>query len=329
MKRIKLGLPKGSLNTIGRGNTESLFIDAGYDIRGYTPQKESDSSLRIVNDPEILPFLTRPQSAPNELRRGLLDIAIIGDDWVAEESINSEELLKLCDLDYGKTRIVTAVPKELDVKNLADFFLKNKGNQIICYTEYVNLTRRHFMENEGYKAIYGDAIPLIQIRGIRDGDNDLVQIINSDGVTEGYITKGADIIVDNTQTGATLKEYGLRELDVIMESSAGLFGSPMLKKDAWKSQKAEDIKNQLLGVVVGRGFYDVKFNIPKDKFESLLKYLKANRLFAQSPTVSEAGDWYAVNIVIPKEQWPRISIELKRDHQASAIVRSELKQFIA
>ena len=77
MRKIKLGVPKGSLNTIGRGDTEGLFLDAGYVICGYTPGKESDRSLHIANDPEIQLFLTRPQSAPNELSRGLLDIAIL------------------------------------------------------------------------------------------------------------------------------------------------------------------------------------------------------------------------------------------------------------
>ncbi len=71
MNQIKLGLPKGSLNNVDRGNTNKVFTDAGYDIRGYTPSKESDRKLRIANDPEILPFLTRPQSTPVELSRQL------------------------------------------------------------------------------------------------------------------------------------------------------------------------------------------------------------------------------------------------------------------
>ena len=35
MSKIILGLPKGSLNNVNRGNTYQLFIDAGYDVRGY------------------------------------------------------------------------------------------------------------------------------------------------------------------------------------------------------------------------------------------------------------------------------------------------------
>ncbi|HUU50848.1 MAG TPA: ATP phosphoribosyltransferase [Nitrospinota bacterium] len=330
MKTIKLGVPKGSLNYPGRGNTEGLFIDAGYDIKGYSPTKEQDSSLVIANDLEISLFLTRPQSAPNELSRGLLDIAIIGGDWVMEESVNGEPLEKLCDLEYGKARLVTAIPKVTPAETLSEFFLikSKEKKEIICYTEYINLTKSHFMKNDEYKKLYGNKVPLIQIRGIKGGENKSVQIINSDGVTEGYIAKGADIVVDNTQTGSTLKKYGLKELGEILISSAGLYGGKNLKEDPWKKDKALDIRDQLMGAVIARKYNDVKFNIHKKDFDKLMKYLKENKLYSQAPTVTEAGDWYAVNIVVLKETWPKISRELKRDYKASAIVRSNLRQFI-
>jgi ATP phosphoribosyltransferase len=59
-----------------------------------------------------------------------------------------------------------------------------------------------------------------------------------------------------------------------------------------------------------------------------MAYLKEHHLYSQYPTITDAGDWYAVNIVVPKETWPQISRELKRDFEASAIVRSDLKQLI-
>ena len=62
------------------------------------------------------------------------------------------------------------------------------------------------MQNNGYQEIYGDTVPLVQVRGLKDGNNDKVQVINSDGATEVYIAKGADLIVDNTQTGNSLKK---------------------------------------------------------------------------------------------------------------------------
>ena len=42
--------------------------------------------------------------------------------------------------------------------------------------------------------MYGDSVPFVQVRGLTDGDNEMVQVINSDGATEVYIAKGADFI---------------------------------------------------------------------------------------------------------------------------------------
>ena len=39
MEKIVLGLPKGSLNNVNRGNTYQLFVDAGYEVKGYEPGK--------------------------------------------------------------------------------------------------------------------------------------------------------------------------------------------------------------------------------------------------------------------------------------------------
>lgn len=135
--KIVLGLPKGSLNNVNRGNTYQLFVDAGYEVKGYEPGKE-ENEIQILNDPEIKGFLSRPQSAPVELNRGILDIAIVGEDWVREESVNLPEDLttKLGDLNYGQTRLIVAVPNEAPYESLTQFFQANQERKtpILCFT---------------------------------------------------------------------------------------------------------------------------------------------------------------------------------------------------
>ncbi|MDD2644414.1 MAG: ATP phosphoribosyltransferase, partial [Methanobacteriaceae archaeon] len=153
MVKITLGLPKGSLNNIKRGNTYQLFVDAGYEMKGYEPEDES-FEIQIVNDEDIKAFLTRPQSSPVELNRGMVDLAIVGEDWVKEESVLSDnDITKLGDLDYGQTRLIMAVPNDSPYENLTDFFRKNKNRvtPILCFTEYPNLTRKFMMQNNGYQ----------------------------------------------------------------------------------------------------------------------------------------------------------------------------------
>jgi len=328
MDKIVLGLPKGSLNNVNRGNTFQLFVDAGYEVKGYEPGKEKNE-INIMNDPEIKGFLTRPQSAPVELNRQILDLAIIGEDWVREESVNIEEKLirKIGDLDYGRTKLIIAIPQEDLYESLTDFFKSNRDrkNPILCFTEYPNLTRQFFMNNEGYQDVFGNITPLVQIRGLWDGDNEMVQIINSDGATEVYIAKGADLVVDNTQTGSSLKKAGLKILETIMDSSAGLYAGPSCTGK--KAEKAKIIFEQLFGAIEARKYFDVKFNIANLNIKEVKEYLLTNEFCSDEPTVVQGNTFSQVNVLIPKNKFPEMLKGLKR-FNASAIVREDVKQYV-
>ena len=327
MVKITLGLPKGSLNNIKRGNTYQLFVDAGYEMKGYEPEDES-FEIQIVNDEDIKAFLTRPQSSPVELNRGMVDLAIVGEDWVKEESVLSDnDITKLGDLDYGQTRLIMAVPNDSPYENLTDFFRKkkNRDTPILCFTEYPNLTRKFMMQNKGYQEIYGDTVPLVQVRGLKDGNNDKVQVINSDGATEVYIAKGADLIVDNTQTGNSLKKAGLKELETILHSSAGLYAGVSCTGE--KMEKAQLIFDQLYGAILARKYFDVKFNINNDIVKELTDYLIENKLCSDEPTINKGSTYSQVNVLIPKGKFPEMLYEIKK-YGASSIIRSDVKQYV-
>ena len=296
MVEITIGLPKGSLNNVNRGNTYQLFVDAGYEVRGYEPGKES-YEINILNDDEIKAFLTRPQSTPVELNRGMVDIAIVGEDWVMEESVLSDnDIEKIGDLNYGETRLIVAVPKESPYNDLSQVFRENKDREtpILCFTEYPNLTRKYIMENEAYQEIWGDAVPYVQVRGLRDGDNKKVQVINSDGATEVYIAKGADLIVSCTGE---------------------------------KMEKAKMIYEQLLGAVTARKYFDVKFNIANDSVEEVSKFLVDNKFCSAEPTVNEGSSFSQINVLIPKNHFPEMLDGIKA-LGASSIIRSDVKQYV-
>lgn len=327
--RLRLGLPKGSLNTPGRGDTKQVFIDAGYDIRGYESGKEV-RNISVANDIEIKPFLIRPQGAAILLSRGMLDIAITGDDWIQEESVkgNHDGIRKIGDLEYGQTRLVLAVPAESNFKTLSDFLesIRGRNRATLCFTEYVNLTRQRLMQNEVYQSLFRNVSPLVQIRGLTDGQNRLLQIISSDGATEGFIDLGADIIADNVQSGDSLRAYGLREIEEIMKSSAGLYAGPSCT--GWKERKAQEIFEQLQGAVTGKRYFDVKFNIPLGVVDKLREYLVEAGLCADEPTVTIGKQFAAVNILIPSKTYPNTLKMLRETYGASAVVRNEIKQYI-
>ena len=297
--KIILGLPKGSLNNVKRGNTYQLFVDAGYEVKGYEPGDES-YEIEILNDEDIVAFLTRPQSTPVELNRGMVDIAIVGEDWVKEESVlRKTDTVKIGDLDYGKTRLIVAVPKDSPYNSLSDLFRANKDRKtpILCFTEYPN----------------------------SDGDNEMVQVINSDGATEVYIKKGADLIVDNTQTGSSLRKAGLKEIETILHSSAGLYAGVSCTGE--KLDKAQMIYEQLLGAITAKKYFDVKFNIANSKIDEVSNYLIDNKLCADEPTITPGSDFSQINVLIPKAKFPEM-VDAIKGFDATSIIRNDLKQLI-
>ncbi len=334
-EKIKFGLPRGSLNDPIRGNTESLLRAAGYLIRGYTPKKERGDILSISNDPEIKLSLIRPQNTPGDLVRGLIDIAIVGDDWIKEEwNVSRLKPVKLTGLEYGTVQIIAAVPNDFAVTELSQFFISQKGVQTIWYAEYPKLAQTFFLQDKGYKQLYGNKAPVIEIRGLTAGKNDKVQLIYSEGTTEEYIKKGFPII-DAIQSGASLRQVGGRVLEngIIMSSSAGLYARPELEKDGQLWSKAMDIKDKLIGAVSARKYYDVKFNMKKEGLKRVINYIYEEKLILEGPTPSpilgqeSEIKGFALNITVPVEKWPEVSRKLKNDYGATGL-ETDTKKYL-
>ena len=125
------------------------------------------------------------------------------DDWSAKVAIDHT-------FDFGPADVVVAVPDYwLDVHMMADLeeiavaFRRKHRRRLRVATKYMNLTRRFFAAHD--VASY--------------------RIVESLGATEGAPAGGsADLIVDITTSGETLRANGLRILDdgVILNSHACL-----------------------------------------------------------------------------------------------------------
>ena len=148
------------------------------------------------------------------LKSGAAHLGITGEDLVRETMEDADQRIGfLHKLGFGHADVVVAVPAcWLDVRRMADLeemslaFPRTHGRQMRVATKYMNLTRRFFARNG--------------VTGYR--------IVESLGATEGTPAAGlAELIVDITTTGATLKANALRVLDdgVILKSQANLMSS--------------------------------------------------------------------------------------------------------
>nr|MDO8112841.1 ATP phosphoribosyltransferase [Candidatus Sigynarchaeota archaeon] len=297
-KKLKFLIPKGSLQE----TVESLIKTAGYkyylDSRGYRP---------TINDPEIDMKMLRPQEIPNYLiGENESDLGITGIDWVRETRMTADVEM-LLDLNAGKVKLVFAIPQSCDKCNsfedFVDEFVKS-GRELRISTEYINTTLDFIMKSKNYKKHFGTKKPKVITPWITYGDNDKVKIFLSFGATEAKPPEEVDAIVDNTETGTTLKANGLKIVDVIDTSSAVLIGNKASLKDPWKAEKIKDIMTLLQGVVDARQKLHVFFNIRDDDLPRILDKLPA----LKNPTVAKltgkgSEGWSAINTVIPREDF--------------------------
>ena len=177
------------------------------DERNYRAYVKGDSKIDIL-------FLSASEIA-RELGYGSVDLGVTGEDLVRETLASADERVEIeARLGFGHADVVVAVPDVwYDVTTMADLddvaadFRQRHGRRLRIATKYWRLTQQFFSQMHG-----------IQV----------YRIVESLGATEGAPASGAaDIIVDITSTGSTLRANHLRILDdgVILKSQACLVSS--------------------------------------------------------------------------------------------------------
>ncbi len=155
-------------------------------------------------------FLSATEIA-HMLREGTVHMGVTGEDLLDEHIADRDGAVDILHpMGFGHADVIVAVPQcWLDVATMADLdevsvaFHARHGRRVRVATKYLNVTRRFFAEKG--------------VRGYR--------IVESLGATEGAPAAGtAEVIVDITSTGATLKANHLKILDdgVILRSQAVL-----------------------------------------------------------------------------------------------------------
>lgn len=223
MSRLVLALPsKGRLQeqTIDRFAASGLAIVRD-GARGYT--------ARVPAAPAIDVRLLSASEIARALRDGDVHLGVTGEDLLREMGDGFQRVAMLEPLGFGRADVVVAVPScWLDVTTMADLeraaagLRARTGRRLRVATKFIALTRQ-FFASHGF---------------------DDYRIVESLGATEGAPAAGAaDIIVDITTTGATLKANHLRTLDdgVILRSQAQLAASLAAPWDASNQATLADL----------------------------------------------------------------------------------------
>ena len=314
MYKVKFAIPKGSLE------------EATFKIleKSWTMVNRKSRTYRVfLDDPQISVKMLRPQEIPNLVSEGLYDVGITGQDWIAETKANVEPIL---DLEYGKIKLVIAIPEKYKFKNLdAMITAYAKKKKILrISSEYLTTASKFIKQLKSYKKFYGSKDPQIITPWVRLGTNKNIQIHLSFGATEAKPPDDVDAIMDVTETGTTLKQNQLKIIDTVLESNAYLVANKNSLKDKSKREKIFDIVTLMRGAVHGRKYLHIYLNVEEKNLKKLLKEVTSLKRPTVSP-LSEKG-WYGVNTIILKSDFHKLVPKLRKI--AQGLVVHETRQIL-
>lgn len=289
MEKLKILLAKGRIYE----SVYELLNDVGISIhlpeRTYFPTtNQKDLAFQVVK-PQITSFLLSENKA---------DLGFSGKDWVYENGVE-DKVEEIMDLGFDPVKIVAAIPETKDLEAL----LKNS---VTIATEYQSLSKK-WVESK-------------KING---------KIFRTWGTSEGFVQDTEDamaqILIDNTSTGSSLKANRLKIVDTLMESSTRMYASKEAMKNPQKKQKILELKMLFEAVLNARGRVMLEMNVAKDKFDSLVKGLPSMRSPTVSPLFGDNG--YAVKIAVNKCEVPTLLPKLQ-SLGATDILEYELRKVV-
>ncbi len=284
-KLVRLALPKGSMQK----SVFDLLADAGIRVqatsRGYRP---------ALSLPGFETKILRPQNMLEMLSLGTREIGFAGADWVAELGLGLTELL---DTGLDPVRIVAAAPAEL---------LDENGSlpkrHLVIASEYEELTKQ-WIAKKGLDATF----------------------LRSYGATEVFPPEDADLIVDNTASGSTLRANKLDIIDELMISTTRIYANPRALEDAAKKELMDRFCLLLNSVLEARRRVMLEVNVPEDKLEAVIGALPCMREPTMSPL--HGGSGYAVKAAVPRDQLTTIIPEIKNSGGTDVVV-TKLAQIV-
>ncbi len=266
---LKIALPnKGRLSE----EVRELFNDAGLEVK-----VRGERALTASLGGEFEAIFVRAQDIPEFVADGAADAGVTGWDLVCESGRDLEQLM---DLEFGRCRLVVAAREESGIKKLEDI-----QDGVRVASSFTRLTAEFFTKR-------GQKVTVVPVSGA-------TEIAPHLGI--------ADIIVDLTSTGSTLKMNGLLEVGTVVQSSARLIARKNHAPEA--AAKLEELRQALSSVLAARGKRYLMANVPRRVLPSVREVLPG----LNGPTVVDVqgGDFVAVHAVVPAKSIYRTIASLK------------------
>lgn len=266
----------------GRLNEDSLRLikDCGISI-----DNGKDQLKAAARNFPMEVFFLRNGDIPQYLRDGVVDLAILGENLLAEKGTDIEVIEPL---GFSKCRVSIAVPKGTAFKGIHDL----EGKRIA--TSYPNTVKTFLKENK--------------LKADLHIINGSVEIAPNIGL--------ADAVCDIVSSGSTLFKNNLKEVVQIAKSQAVLVASPKISSDNRAILKTLQFRIQ--SVLRAKTSKYILLNCPNDKIEAISSLLPV----LKSPTVLPLAQegWSSLHSVINAGDFWEVIDQLKEEGAEGILV---------
>ncbi len=201
-----------------QSHTIKFLKGAGLKVKGYRSPLPTRRPIPVFDG--VSAKVIRPQDMPLQVANGNFDLAITGQDWLVDQldRFPLSPVEELVTLGFGKVRIVAVVHNDVPAESTSDLKALMRSGEIpvLCIaSEYLNIADKY----------------------ARDNHLSPYKVIPSWGATESFLPEDADVLIENTETGSTLKKNNLKIIETLFESSGCLIGNSNSLVDSIKKDR--------------------------------------------------------------------------------------------
>ena len=252
----------------------------------------------IPSLPNVAVMFQRSSDITSKIDEGSVDIGILGkDQFLENRREDGDTRIVIEKLGFGKSRLVIAVPDSwVDVTSISDLAdisveFRSRGQDLRIATKYPRLIGRHLLAN---------------------GVN-YFRVIPSSGTLEVAPAMGfADIIGDITESGTTIRENRLKEIDrgTVMESEACVVSRRMYPNEEGDALETARLLLEMMEAHLhARGYFEVTANMKGETDAEVAEYVMkhADTAGLRGPTIStvfnpEGEGWFAVTVMVEERR---------------------------
>ncbi len=275
--KVKIYFPDGHLEK----PVWNALVEAGYKLA-----KSERGYLIDVDHPNIIFKQVRPQIMPFYVSMGKGDGGFTGEDILENAKLRHDlsNVVVLDRLPFRPTKLVVAISEKMypDVRTIEDF-KEVVGNRPVLFASEFPELAREYAKKVGLNAIVFDPI----------------------GKTEASLlppNPEADLILEITESGTTLRENGCRIIDVVKDPVYSVFiANKSSFEDPEKKKIMENLVTDVREVLESKNLVSLFFNVPNEEdIQPIIDFLTSEGF---DPTVSKlAKGGVAIHIILDRSR---------------------------